>query len=101
MISLRCKKKCSARRSIKHMKGDRNDFDALKSSLSRSGFDVVYDINGREADQVAPILDALPNIEQYIYCSSAGVYLKSPMMPHRCVELATKGFDQQHATVGP
>jgi hypothetical protein len=66
------------------MKGDRNDFEQVRSQLSGSGFDVVYDINGREADQVHPILDALPDLEQYIYCSSAGVYLKSYQMPHRC-----------------
>ena len=44
---------------------------------------VVYDMNGREASDAEPILDALPDIEQYIFCSSAGVYLKSPQMPHR------------------
>ncbi|KAK4375726.1 hypothetical protein RND71_006403 [Anisodus tanguticus] len=54
-----------------HLKGDRMDFDFVKSSLSAEGFDVVYDINGREAAEVAPILDALPNLEQYIYCITA------------------------------
>ncbi len=29
------------------------------------------------------MLEALPGIGQYIYCSSAGVYLKSDQMPHR------------------
>ncbi|KAG4928762.1 hypothetical protein JHK85_055248 [Glycine max] len=48
---------------ILHLKGDRKDFDFVKSSLSAEGFDVVYDINGREADEVEPILDALPNLE--------------------------------------
>ncbi|KAI5658475.1 hypothetical protein M9H77_27268 [Catharanthus roseus] len=67
---------------ILHLKGDRKDFDFVKSSLSAEGFDVVYDINGREADEVAPILDALPNLEQFIYCSSAGVYLKTDYLPH-------------------
>ncbi|KAH6820070.1 chloroplast RNA binding protein [Perilla frutescens var. hirtella] len=67
---------------ILHLKGDRKDFDFVKSSLSAEGFDVVYDINGREADEVEPILDALPNLEQYIYCSSAGVYLKTDYPPH-------------------
>ena len=67
---------------ILHLKGDRKDFDFVKSSLSAEGFDVVYDINGREADEVEPILDALPNLEQFIYCSSAGVYLKSDLLPH-------------------
>ncbi|KAG8648326.1 hypothetical protein MANES_09G179000v8 [Manihot esculenta] len=30
---------------ILHLKGDRKDFDFVKSSLSAKGFDVVYDIN--------------------------------------------------------
>ncbi len=40
-------------------------------------------MNGREAADAAPVLEALPEIEQYIFCSSAGVYLKSDQMPHR------------------
>lgn len=67
---------------ILHLKGDRQDFDFVKSSLSAEGYDVVYDINGREAVEVEPILDALPHLEQYIYCSSAGVYLKTDLPPH-------------------
>jgi hypothetical protein len=55
----------------------------VRSKLTGSGFDVVYDINGREGSEVEPILDALPDLEQYIFCSSAGVYLKSFEMPHR------------------
>lgn len=34
---------------------------------------VVYDMNGREAEEAELILDVLPDIEQYIFCSSAGV----------------------------
>ncbi|XP_057792113.1 chloroplast stem-loop binding protein of 41 kDa b, chloroplastic [Salvia miltiorrhiza] len=67
---------------ILHLKGDRKDFDFVKTSLAAEGFDVVYDINGREAVEVEPILDALPNLEQFIYCSSAGVYLKTDYPPH-------------------
>ncbi|KAG6408610.1 hypothetical protein SASPL_131628 [Salvia splendens] len=67
---------------ILHLKGDRQDFNFVKTSLAAEGFDVVYDINGREAVEVEPILDALPNLEQYIYCSSAGVYLKTDYPPH-------------------
>ena len=44
---------------------------------------VVYDMNGREAEDAAPVLEALPDIEQNIFCSSAGVYLKNDQMPHR------------------
>eukprot|EP00897_Mesotaenium_endlicherianum_P001622 jgi/Mesen1/1488/ME000132S00432 len=68
---------------VKHLKGDRTDIEGLKAALSDSGFEVVYDINGREAADVEPILDALPNLDQYIFCSSAGVYLKSDQLPHR------------------
>lgn len=46
----------------------------------------VYDLNGREASDAEPILKALPNVAQYIFCSSAGVYLKSDEMPHREVD---------------
>ncbi|KAL3644418.1 Chloroplast stem-loop binding protein of 41 kDa b, chloroplastic [Castilleja foliolosa] len=50
-------------------------------SLSAEGFDVVYDINGREAVEVEPILGCLTKSGAYIYCSSAGVYLKSDYLP--------------------
>ncbi|KAJ4873047.1 hypothetical protein Rs2_45281 [Raphanus sativus] len=71
---------------ILHLKGDSKDYDFGKSSLSAEGYDVVYDINGREAEEVEPIIGALPKLEQYIYCSSAGVYLKSNILPHREVD---------------
>ncbi|XP_078149159.1 chloroplast RNA binding protein [Carex rostrata] len=67
---------------VLHLKGDRQDFEFVKTSLAAKGFDVVYDINGREAVEVEPIIDALPNLQQYIYCSSAGVYLKTETPPH-------------------
>jgi hypothetical protein len=45
---------------------------------------VVYDINGRESAEAKPVLEGCSRtLEQYIYCSSAGVYLKSDQMPHR------------------
>lgn len=39
-------------------------------------------MNGREADEADLILGALGDVGQYIFCSSAGVYLKSSQMPH-------------------
>lgn len=67
---------------VKHIACDRKDAEAMKEAL-KGGFDVVYDMNGREADEAAIVLDALPGLEQYIFCSSAGVYMKSDTMPHR------------------
>ena len=43
---------------------------------------VVYDMNGREAEEADLVLGALGDVGQYIFCSSAGVYLKSSQMPH-------------------
>lgn len=68
---------------VKHIKGDRGDAEGVKSLLKGKGFQVVYDINGREATDAEPILAALPNLQQYIFCSSAGVYLKTDQLPHR------------------
>lgn len=71
-------------RSIKHIQGDRMDFPEVERKLARQGFQVVYDINGREAEEVKPVIAGTKStLEQYIYCSSAGVYLKNDMMPHR------------------
>ena len=69
---------------VKHIAADRKENDALIAKLKAVSptFDVVYDLNGREASEAEPILDALPNLEQYIFCSSAGVYLKTDQPPH-------------------
>ncbi|KAL4458794.1 hypothetical protein ABPG75_013659 [Micractinium tetrahymenae] len=71
--------------SVKHIACDRTDAVAMKAALANKGFEVVYDINGREADECAIVLDAVGahNLQQYIFCSSAGVYKKSDQMPHR------------------
>ena len=38
---------------MKHIACDRTDGAALKSALGGAGFQVVYDCNGREADEAA------------------------------------------------
>lgn len=69
--------------SVSHIAGDRKNADDVKSKLSGQGFEIVFDINGREATEAEMLLDAVGDtLEQYIYCSSAGVYLKSDEMPH-------------------
>jgi nucleoside-diphosphate-sugar epimerase len=68
---------------VKHIAADRSDPEGLKAAIAGRGFQVVYDMNGREAVEAEPILEALPGLEQYIFCSSAGVYKKSDQMPHR------------------
>jgi len=71
-------------KDIKHLKGDRQNAEGLKSTLAGHSFDAVYDLNGREAVETEGLLAALPGgVGQYIYCSSAGVYLKSDSMPHK------------------
>ena len=69
--------------AVKHIACDRKDPEAMKAALSGQGFQVVYDMNGREADEAEIVLEAIPDLEQYIFCSSAGVYMKSDTMPHR------------------
>jgi hypothetical protein len=60
------------------------DFDDVRCKLSGSGFQVVFDINGREAVEAEPLLDALTgrggSLEQYIYCSSAGAWCADVML---------------------
>lgn len=45
------------------------DFEDLQGKLAGRGFEVVYDINGREAEEATPLLEALkPSLQQYIFC---------------------------------
>eukprot|EP00178_Gracilaria_changii_P028052 TRINITY_DN949_c2_g1_i1.p1 TRINITY_DN949_c2_g1~~TRINITY_DN949_c2_g1_i1.p1 ORF type:complete len:402 (-),score=64.37 TRINITY_DN949_c2_g1_i1:917-2122(-) len=62
---------------------DRTDADALKSALQGQKFEVIYDNNGRKLSDSAPLIDIANDMgAHFIYMSSAGVYLKSEVMPH-------------------
>lgn len=69
--------------AVQHVQADRTDADAIKNAISGQGYDIVFDLNGREASDAEHVINALPNLEQYIFCSSAGVYLKSDILPHK------------------
>lgn len=63
--------------------GDRCDAAALKELLSKESFDVIYDNNGRKVEDSIPVIDyAKGSGSHFIYMSSAGVYMKSQVMPH-------------------
>lgn len=62
---------------------DRSDPDALKAALSSQSFDIIYDNNGRKLEDSVPVIDYAKGTGAHlVYMSSAGVYLKSPVMPH-------------------
>jgi len=67
----------------KFINGNRQDAADMTSKLSGHSFDVVYDMNGREAADTAPLVDLFNGkIKHFVYMSSAGVYKKSHIMPH-------------------
>jgi len=69
--------------TIKTIIGDRTDADQLKQKLSTETFDIIFDNNGRKLTDTQPLADIFQNqVQQFIYMSSAGVYLKSDQMPH-------------------
>lgn len=62
---------------------DRTDPDALAQALKGDKFDVIYDNNGRELSDSQPLVDIAKDMgAHFVYMSSAGVYLKSAVMPH-------------------
>eukprot|EP01041_Mallomonas_annulata_P012462 gene12462-26212_t len=70
--------------ATKFINGNRQVPEDLKTKLGSEKFDIIYDMNGREASDTAPLIEIFNGkIEQFIYMSSAGVYKKSPLMPHR------------------
>jgi len=68
----------------KYVKGDRTNPDDLAALAKAHDFDVIYDMNGREKTDTQPLADAYKGrVDHFVYMSSAGVYLKSDLMPHK------------------
>jgi nucleoside-diphosphate-sugar epimerase len=69
---------------VKQIKGDRTDAAQLKDKLASLSFDAVFDNNGRELSDTQPLAEIFKDkVKHFVYVSSAGVYLKSDLMPHR------------------
>lgn len=68
---------------VTQIQGDRKDAAQLKDKLANESFDVIFDNNGRELSDTQPLVEIFNGkVQHFIYVSSAGVYLKSPQMPH-------------------
>jgi len=73
--------------ATRFINGNRQDAADLKSKLSSEKFDVVYDMNGREASDTAPLADIFNGkVDHFIYMSSAGSvknsHIKVPSLRH-------------------
>ena len=69
---------------VQQIHGDRTDPSQIQAALSGETFDAIFDNNGRELSDTQPLADLFKGkIQQFIYMSSAGVYLKSDQMPHK------------------
>ncbi len=70
--------------TVGQIQGDRTDATQLQDKLAQEFFDVIFDNNGRKLDDTKPLADLFQGrVKQFVYMSSAGVYLKSDQMPHR------------------
>jgi len=66
------------------IKGDRQDPEQLRAKIDPTQYDYVFDMNAREESDTRPLAELFvgSNLKQYVFMSSAGVYLKSEEMPH-------------------
>ncbi|KAG7364803.1 NAD-dependent epimerase/dehydratase [Nitzschia inconspicua] len=67
------------------LQGDRTSPEDLKRLIDPSKYDYVFDMNAREITDTKPLAELFvgqSNLKQYVFMSSAGVYLKSEEMPH-------------------
>lgn len=68
---------------VQQIQGDRTNPSDLRK-LASQDFDIIFDNNGRELSDTQPLVELfLGRMNQFIYMSSAGVYLKADQMPHR------------------
>ena len=76
-------KKPASVNGIQQIHGDRTNPNELKEKLSGETFDAIFDNNGRELSDTQPLTELFKNtVQQFVYMSSAGVYLTSDQMPH-------------------
>lgn len=69
---------------VRQIHGDRTDPDQIQAALASETFDVIFDNNGRELSDTQPLADLFKGkVQQFVYMSSAGVYLKADQMPHK------------------
>ena len=69
---------------LQQIHGDRTDPAQIQEKLAGERFDAIFDNNGRKLGDTQPLADLFRGkVKHFIYMSSAGVYLKSPQMPHR------------------
>lgn len=72
-------------RAATFLKGDRQDPEQLRRLIDPNQYDYVFDMNAREASDVQPLAQLFQGcyrLQQYVFMSSAGVYLKSDELPH-------------------
>ncbi len=69
--------------NIQQIQGDRTDPEQLKKKLAPEKFDAIFDNNGRELSDTAPLVEIFKEQSpHFIYVSSAGVYQNSHFLPH-------------------
>ena len=72
------KRKAAAR----FIKGDRQVAAELQEKLVNEKFDVIYDMNGREASDTAPLADIFNGkVEHFVYMSSGTLFSSLPPSP--------------------
>jgi nucleoside-diphosphate-sugar epimerase len=67
------------------IQGDRQKVDVLPQLIDPTLYDYVYDMNAREESDTRPLAQLFASsarLQQYVFMSSAGVYLKSDELPH-------------------
>ena len=68
---------------VSQIQGDRKDASQLKEKLAGESFDAIFDNNGRELSDTQPLVEIFKGkVKHFVYVSSAGVYLKTPQLPH-------------------
>jgi nucleoside-diphosphate-sugar epimerase len=68
---------------VTQIHGDRTDAEQIRTQLAGESFDAIFDNNGRSLSDTQPLADLFTGkVKQFVYMSSAGVYLKSDEMPH-------------------
>lgn len=85
---------------VDHVRGDRNDREALERARDTMTADIVIDCIALVPQHVATALDVFADVDAYVYVSSTAAYARRDL-PRREDETPLEPFEPEHAVDNP
>ena len=79
---------------VRHIRADRNNIAELRERLAQNAFEIVFDNNAYNSQQVSLLAETLPeSVQQYVLTSTSAVYMRHVSATGLCEDAADASCD--------